>query len=189
MNRLLIVVLMLMWSTSYAGTGDTVPLCPDAASPDCVVPNWGGIGEPDGTDGAIAPRTDASLNTAPTIRSKPVAVQLMPAAEPSAMSTGDAPLKTVVSPQNLFPKETNALTTALKRARFKADGSIATGGAAISRAAADAARKAGKKYTLTLYVKVPQALKPEAGALLDKKVRAINDVLSGRYAKDAKPKA
>ena len=101
---------------------------------------------------------------------------------PVAIAAGPAPgssaaVKTVVSPLGLFPKETAALTAAIKRARFNADGSIASGESAISEAASAAARKANGKYVLTLYIKVSQGIKPDDGAALDTKVRSINALL------------
>lgn len=182
MKRFAFSVLMFMSFASYAGTGDPVPLCPEGSPPDCVVPNWGQI-EPGATDGASLSTANPSLAATPGSPKPRMAVQMMPTAAPEAAMapSAAAPIKSVVSPQNLFPKETAALITALKRARFNADGTIKSGEAAIRRAAAAAAQRAGNKYTLRLYIKVPQSLKPEQGAQLGKKVDALNAVLGGAY--------
>ena len=177
MNRLAFVLLLLVSLASFAGTGDPVPLCPAGAPPDCVDPNWGLI-EPGAMDASI-PATGPSLAAATTASKPRMAVQMMPAAATTQGAV--APLKSVVSPQNLFPKETAALLSALKRARFNSDGTIKTGEPAIRRAVAAAAQRAGNKYTLTLYIKVPQTLKPDMGTLLGKKVDALNAVLGDSY--------
>ena len=181
MNRLVLVILLLLSSTSFAGTGDAVPLCPDGSPPDCVVPNWGMV-EPGVSDNANFVHGTPSLATMPASPQPQMTVRMMPAASPTAMApNAGSPIKSVVSPQGLFPKETAALVAALKRARFNADGSIKSGEPAIQRAAAAAAKLAVNKYALTLYIKVPQGLKPEQGALLGKKVDALNAVLSSPY--------
>lgn len=182
MNRLAFLILLVLSSVSFAGTGDPVPLCPAGSPPDCVIPNWGQV-QPDGVDSSISPTGGPSLAAVQDPHRLRMAVQMMPTAAPAeAMAPNTAaPIKSVVSPQNLFPKETAALITALKRARFNADGTIKSGEAAIRRAAAAAARRAGNKYNLRLYIKVPQGLKPEQGAQLDKKVDALNVVLGGAY--------
>ena len=195
MNRLSIVMLLLLSSVSsvsYAGTGDQVPLCPVGAPADCVTSNWGQV-EPDGIDGSIARPTKQSIAAAPTANLPRIAVQRMPVAAPTGTMTSNtrSTVKAVVSPKGLFAKETDALTSALKRARFNGDGSIVSGEAAIARAAAGAQRKAGNKYFLTIYVKVPQTLSPDEGGLLDKQVRSVNDILVGPgYAgSSGKPKS
>lgn len=175
MNRLVLVILLLLSSASFAGTGDPVLLCPEGSPPDCVVPNWGMVEPGVSDDASLARGTPAS----PQPR---MAVRMMPAAAPAAMAPNAAsPIKSVVSPQKLFPKETEALVAALKRARFGADGSIKSGEPAIQRAAAAVAKRAANKYALTLYIKVPQGLNPEQGTLLGKKVDALNGVLGGAY--------
>ena len=182
MKRFAFAVLMLMSFASSAGTGDPVPLCPQGSPPDCVVPNWGQV-EPGATDDASTGNGSSNLARASVAPKPQMPVQMMPtAATADAMAPSRvAAVKSVVSPQNLFPKETAALLAALKRARFNPDGSIKTGEAAIKRAAAAAAQRAGNKFTLRLYIKVPQTLAPEVGAQLDKKVDALNAVLSTPY--------
>ncbi len=180
MNRLLLVLLIIVssapsFSASAASGGRTVTLCPKTSVPDCVSPNWGETG-PDGVDGAMAPLRGDSIASA--IGGGRLAIKLLPvAATPNRTQPAGAPLQTVVSPINLFPKETAALTSAIKQARFNPDGSIASGQERIASAAAAAARAAGKRYTLTLYIKVPQQLAPDESGLLGKKVQSINDVL------------
>lgn len=177
MLTLLALVLAMSSSASRANDGTTVPLCPDPSAPDCVLSNWGQTGPDDG-DGALASRRgDPMASGAGRQR---MAVEVLPVATgPNGTSGGPAskaPLRTVISPINLFPKETAALISAIKRARFNPDGSIATGKERIATAAAAAGRKAGTRYTLTIYIKVPQQLKPEESGL-GKRVEAINEVL------------
>ena len=121
----------------------------------------------------------------PTAPKQRPPVHMLPTAAPAtAMAPiGSSSLKAVVSPQGLFPKETAALLAALKRARFNEDGSIKSGEAAVRRAAAAAAQRAGNKYTLTLYIKVPQKLAPDRSVALGKKVDAVNAVLSSPYGR------
>ena len=189
MNRLSIVILLLLSSVSYAGPGDPVPLCPVGSPSDCVTSNWGVI-EPDGVDSSTASNTNQSMAVAPTAGAPRIAVRRMPVAAPAGVMTSNtrSTVKEVVSPKGLFAKETDALTSALKRARFNGDGSIVSGEAAIARAAAEAQRKAGNMYFLTIYVKVPQTLSPDEGGLLDKKVRSVNEILVGPGYSSVKPK-
>ncbi len=189
MNRLVFVLLLLTSSASFAGNGDAVPLCPTGSPPDCVVPNWGQI-NPGVPDDASLATGNPSLAAAPTSNAQRIAVQLMSVAAPASVMTSNtrSTVKAVVSPKGLFAKETDALTSALKRARFNGDGSIVSGEAAIARAAAEAQRKAGNKYFLTIYVKVPQTLSPDEGGLLDKKVRSVNEIFVGPGYSSVKPK-
>ncbi|MEO8935677.1 MAG: hypothetical protein ABI277_16500 [Burkholderiaceae bacterium] len=163
-RKLLAIVLLSMWAITCACADDSVPLCPDPSSPDCVVSNWGLI-EPGIMAAAMAP-----------VATPPVAVKLMPVA--TSTSKANPPLKALVSPTGLFVNETKALTSAIRKARFNADGTIASGEAQIAAAAADIARKAGKKYALTLYIKVPQKIASDKSESLDKRVGAVNSVLS-----------
>lgn len=160
---------------SIAQGGDAQPLCPDGL-PSCVVSNWGAI-EPDGVDtqgvGAIAPHNVDARRDRIAMAIKPVPVaDGRPAADASSV-------KALVSPQALFPKETAALVSAIDRARFHRDGTVASGGDRIAAAAAAVARQAGNRYVLTLYIKVPQRLGPDATGALNKKVASVNDLLGG----------
>lgn len=179
MSRSLLAILVLasfLFSpASVANGGASTPLCPDRSAPDCVQSNWGQTG-PDGVDTGLAPlKGDPTASTASSGR---LAMKILPVAAKTRPQASDSPLNTVLSPINLFPKETAALTSAIKQARFNADGSIASGQERIASAAAAAARAAGTRYTLTLYIKVPQKLAPDDGDLLGKKVQSINEVLS-----------
>ena len=189
MNRLVFVLLLLTSSASFAGNGDAVPLCPTGSPPNCVVPNWGQI-NPGVSDDASLATGSPSLAAAPTSNAQRIAVQRMPVAAPAGVMTSNtrSTVKAVVSPKGLFAKETDALTSALKRARFNQDGTILSGEAAIARTAKEAQRKAGNKYFLTIYVKVPQTLSPDEGGLLDKKVRSVNEILVGPGYSSVKPK-
>lgn len=163
-RKLLAIVLLSMSSITCAYADDSVPFCPDPSSPDCVVSNWGLI-EPGIVDTARAPVAGPS-----------VAVKLMPVA--TSTSKANPPVKALVSPTGLFVTETNALMSAIRKARFNADGTIARGEAQIAAAAAAVARKAGRKYALTLYIKVPQKFASDKSESLNKRVGAVNSVLS-----------
>ena len=180
MKRMLFAVLMVMTSLAHAqGGGSTTTICAKGSPPDCVSPNWGHI-NPDETDAVLAPRSTSPIASDATAARPQMAMQLLPVAAHGPQLA--APVKTVVSPINLFPRETLALKTAIRRARFAPDGSVVSGEAAITAAAAAAARRAGDQYTLTLYIKVPEKLRDDESGLLDKKVRSINELL-GKAAK------
>ena len=187
MKRLLLVCLLLLTPLAHAQRdgGTTVPLCTMPSS-DCVVPNWGQVGpDGDGSDASIAPPPGSASMARSTGIDRQVAVQMMPVqSSAKAMTPPSASsVKTVVSPVGLFAAETAALTKALMNARFDRDGTIVRGEEAIRTAAAAAVAKAGRKYALTLYIKVPQKLKPEDGALLAKKIVSVNDVIAGATPK------
>jgi hypothetical protein len=174
------VVLLLSMSSAYAGDTGSGTLCPDPKIPVCVVSNWGQI-DPAGVDSAMAPTTSSAAQTAQGPHST---VRMMTIVTPPAATKPAAtkPLQTLVSPNGLFPKETAALTAAIKNARFNADGVIVRGEKELAAAAAEAARRAGNKYVLTFYIKVSQQLKPDLAATLDKKVAAVNRLLSDAQA-------
>jgi hypothetical protein len=161
----------------------SIPLCtPD--SPDCVIANWGQT-EPDGLDANAITKGGASLASANghiSIRPMPVAMTA------DAMKKSAPAVKAVTSPENFAAKETSALIAAIKRARFAKDGTIVSGDKQIATAAEAVTKKAGKGYTLTLYVKSPPTLKPDAADSLAKRVGTVNGIL-GNPAGSEKPRS
>jgi hypothetical protein len=179
-SRLAAIVMCLVAFAGPSRADDSQPLCAPSL-PGCVISNWGQV-EPDSIDSA-AVGTNARIASIPTGR---IAMQVQPTAASTrarASAAGSGPtVKTVVSPTNLFPRETQALVAAIQRARFHRDGSIAKGGDAIAAAAAELARKADAKYTLTLYVKTPKGIRPDESSVLFKKVDAVNAAIGGSSA-------
>jgi hypothetical protein len=164
--------------------GVSIPFCtPDA--PDCVIANWGQT-EPEltGDSNAMAAARSplASANARISIRPMPVAMTA------DAMKKSTPAVKAVTSPVNFAPKETAALVAAIKRARFAKDGTIVSGDKQIAAAAEAVTKKAGKGYTLTLYVKSPPTLKPDAADALAKRVGVVNGIL-GNPVGSEKPRS
>jgi hypothetical protein len=173
-----LVVFGLTGAVDSRADPTSVPLC-TADSPDCVIGNWGQT-EPDGLDANAVTKGAASLTSAQgriSIRPMPVAATADP------MKKAAPSVKAVTSPVNFAPKETAALIAAIKRARFTKDGAFVSGDKQIASAAEAAAKKAGKTYTLTLYVKAPPTLKPDAAQSLTERVKAVNGVLTGTVDK------
>jgi hypothetical protein len=150
----------LSFSVAHAGTGVSVPIC-EPNSADCVISNWG--------------------HTEPEIVTSSISIKPMPVAVTNAAAALPK-INAVTSPVNFLPKETAALISAIKHARFAKDGSIVSGQEQIEAAADAIAKKAGKGYTLTLYVKQPAKLKPDVADAQAKRVVTIDGILAGKGA-------
>ncbi len=183
MKRMLCVFFLVITSSAYAsgsGGGNSTTICTTGAPTNCVTTNWGHI-VPDGTSDAMTPTTAPPAGT--TLSHRRMAVQLMPVA--SSRADAAMPVTTVLSPVDLFPRETLALQNAVRRLRFDADGKIVSGESVFAAAATAAANKAGRQYTLTVYIKVPQHIQDKESTSLARKVQSINDVLGKSLDRDA----
>lgn len=191
MNRRTITLFFsLVVATSSAHAQESVPLCAPPLNSDCVAPNWGQI-LPDGTDdsasNAMQPLIARSLSTEARMT-----VQLLSVAAAASTNASKAgvPIKAVVGGAELFKRETDALTAAIKKARFDRAGRFVAGEARVAQAAARA-RKAAAGYALTLYVKAPSKFNSDQRSMLTGRIVSINRVLAatGSKSEPGKPQS